>query len=53
MARPLRIQFASGLYHVTSRGNRKDSIFVNDRDYRAFSDILGHIVPRCGGMCHA
>ncbi len=53
MARPLRIQFAGALYHVTSRGNRKESIFADDRDRSALLDILGDVVQRCGWMCHA
>ena len=26
MVRPLRIEFAGGLYHITSRGSRKEAI---------------------------
>jgi hypothetical protein len=29
MARPLRIEFAGGLYHVTSRGNARQDIYVD------------------------
>ncbi|MBL8279311.1 MAG: transposase [Pelomonas sp.] len=32
MSRPLRIEFAGALYHVTSRGDRRESIFVDDMD---------------------
>ena len=32
MSRPLRIEFAGALYHVTSRGNRRKAIFRNDLD---------------------
>jgi len=27
MARPLRLEFAGALYHVTSRGNRREAIY--------------------------
>ncbi|MGQ0592592.1 MAG: transposase, partial [Gammaproteobacteria bacterium] len=27
MARPLRLEFAGALYHVTARGNRREMIF--------------------------
>ncbi len=27
MGRPLRIELAGGLYHVTSRGDRRDAIY--------------------------
>jgi hypothetical protein len=30
MARPLRIKFDGALYHVTSRGNARESIFITD-----------------------
>ncbi|HXH37108.1 MAG TPA: addiction module toxin RelE, partial [Thermoanaerobaculia bacterium] len=36
MARPLRIEFPGALYHVTSRGNERRSIFRSDRDRKAF-----------------
>ena len=32
VSRPLRIEFAGALYHVTSRGNRRKAIFRNDLD---------------------
>ena len=30
MSRPLRIEFAGALYHVTSRGDRRDDIYLDD-----------------------
>jgi len=38
MARPLRLEFAGALYHVTSRGNRREMIFESDDDRRTFAD---------------
>ncbi len=32
MSRPLRIEFPGALYHVTSRGNRREDIFADDTD---------------------
>ena len=32
MARPLRLELAGGLYHVTARGNRREAIYFNDED---------------------
>ncbi|HAT9661528.1 TPA: addiction module toxin RelE, partial [Legionella pneumophila subsp. pneumophila] len=32
MVRPLRIEYAGGLYHITSRGNRKEAIYLSDED---------------------
>jgi putative transposase len=40
MARPLRIEYEGVLYHVTSRGNARESIFFDDDDRVAFLDIL-------------
>ena len=45
MARPLRIQFPGALYHVTSRGNEKKSIFKNDVDRKKFLEILSESAP--------
>ena len=46
MARPLRIEFAEALYHVTSRGNERRAIFRSDRDRRTFLTLLGEAVKR-------
>ena len=32
MSRPLRIEFPGAVYHVTSRGDRRESIFADDED---------------------
>ena len=32
MARPLRLEIAGGLYHVTSRGDRREDIYHDDAD---------------------
>lgn len=46
MARPLRIEFAGALYHVTSRGNERRPIFRSDHDRRTFLTFLGQAVKR-------
>jgi REP element-mobilizing transposase RayT len=46
MARPLRIQFAGALYHVTARGNARQAIFRDDDDRAAFIDNLGRACER-------
>jgi putative transposase len=48
MARPLRIEFAGALYHVTSRGNEQRTIFRSDRDREAFLAFLGKAAQRFG-----
>lgn len=46
MARPLRIEFPGAVYHVTSRGNRREPIFVDDADRLALLDVLGSGLDR-------
>ena len=53
MARPLRIQFPGAVYHVTSRGNARQRIYLDDQDRRRFLAILSHVVDRYDWLCHA
>ena len=53
MSRPLRIEFAGALYHVTSRGNERREIFFSEEDRAAFLSILGEVVGRFTWRCHA
>lgn len=46
MARPLRIEMAGGLYHVTSRGDRQEPIFVDDADRRRLLEVVAKAVIR-------
>ena len=46
MARPLRIEFAGALYHVTARGNERRPIFRSDHDRLTFLTLLGQTVKR-------
>ncbi|MFT5259640.1 MAG: putative transposase [Gammaproteobacteria bacterium] len=32
MARPLRIEYAGAIYHITSRGDRREDIVLDDED---------------------
>jgi putative transposase len=32
MTRPLRIEYAGAVYHITSRGNEKKAVFKDDQD---------------------
>lgn len=40
MARPLRIEFPGAIYHVTSRGDRREPIFVDDVDRESLIAVL-------------
>lgn len=53
MARPLRIEFSGALYHVTSRGDRREAIFEDDEDRRVFLATLSEVVNRFNWLCHA
>jgi REP element-mobilizing transposase RayT len=53
MARPLRVEFAGALYHVTSRGDRQEAIFRNDGDRHAWQRILASVCARFRWNIHA
>jgi REP element-mobilizing transposase RayT len=46
MARPLRIEFPGAIYHVTSRGDRREPIFEDDEDRDSFLTIVGQAMER-------
>ncbi|WP_428356864.1 transposase [Methyloprofundus sp.] len=52
MARPLRLEFPNALYHVTSRGDRREDIFDDDEDRIIFLNILGKVVTDFNWLCH-
>lgn len=53
MARPLRLEFAGALYHLTSRGDRRESIYEDDADRKGFLSILGDVCSQQNWLCHA
>ncbi len=53
MARPIRIEFPGAVYHITSRGNAKQRIFLDDKDYRNFLAILGDVAGEYEWWCYA
>jgi len=52
MARPLRIEFAGALYHITARGNARARIFQDDTDRRYFLGQLARASQRCHWLVH-
>ena len=46
MARPLRIEFPGAVYHVTSRGDRREPIFVDDEDRLGLLGIVAQALSR-------
>jgi len=53
MARPLRIELAGGLYHVTSRGDGREDIFLDDADRLAWLELFAQTCQRFNWVCHA
>jgi REP element-mobilizing transposase RayT len=53
MARPLRIEYAGAVYHITSRGNEKKAVFKTDQDRVNFLNTLRHVNKRYNWICHA
>ena len=53
MARPLRVQFKNGWYHVTARGDNRQRIFYDERDRRHFLELIGEMSERHAVQVHA
>lgn len=53
MARPLRIEFSGALYHVTSRGDGREDIFLDDADRGEFLAVLAESCRRFALALHA
>jgi putative transposase len=53
MSRPHRNEFEGALYHVTTRGNNRGSIFCDDADRVVLLSILGATIARTRWLCHA
>ena len=52
MARPLRPQFAGAVYHITTRGNDKQTIYFDDKDHARFLKYLDQTVKQYRWLCH-
>jgi REP element-mobilizing transposase RayT len=53
MARPLRLEFAGALYHVTTRGNARQKIYLDEQDRVLYLDLLGKEIEQQGWVCYA
>jgi len=53
MARKLRVEYPGAIYHVMSRGDRRELIFKDDQDRRCFMDTLGEACEKTGWQIHA
>lgn len=52
MTRPLRIEFKGAVYHITSRGNAKQAIFLDEKDFTDFLRVLCSVVKRYHFILH-
>ena len=46
MARQWRIEYSGALYHVLSRGNGRQDIFLSDKDRCLFLDLVHELSER-------
>jgi len=52
MARALRIEYSGALYHVTSRGDRREDIYDDDVDRASFLNLLNDVCESYNWDCH-
>jgi putative transposase len=53
MSRPLRLEFEGALYHVTSRGDRREPIFEDDIDRQTLLEVVAQGVARFDAVVYA
>ena len=53
MPRQLRIEYAGAIYHLMSRGNRREAIFLDDVDRQDFLKTLAEACVKAGFEVHA
>jgi putative transposase len=53
MARPLRIELSGGVYHVTSRGDGREDIYLSEADREIWLEVFGEVCERFNWVCHA
>jgi REP element-mobilizing transposase RayT len=53
MVRKLRVEFPGAIYHVMSRGDRREDIFRDDVDRQDFLKALAEACQKTGFQVHA
>ena len=53
MARPIRVEYANAVYHVTARGNERKAIYRDDVDRQRFLETVEQTVERFAVVIHA
>ncbi|WP_256261045.1 transposase [Shewanella sp. NIFS-20-20] len=49
----MRLEFAGALYHVTSRGNARKPIYLQEDDFELFLNVLSDVCERYNWVVHA
>ena len=52
MSRSLGLEFAGALYHVTSRGNERKHIYLQEDNFELFLHILGDVCKQYNWVVH-
>ena len=52
MARPIRLEFPGELYHIASRGDRRDDIYEIDADRKSFQSLFENVCADNNWVCH-
>jgi putative transposase len=53
MPRKLRVEYEGAIYHVMNRGDRREPIFLDDKDRLTFLETLAQACQKCGWQVHA
>ena len=53
MVRSLRISYSGALYHITSRGNAQENIYLSDSDREVFLSVLSEVYNKFNWHFHA
>jgi REP element-mobilizing transposase RayT len=53
MSRPLRLAFSGALYHVTSRGDNRKTIYCDEDDFDLFLSVLNDVCEQYNWVIHA
>jgi hypothetical protein len=53
MPRKLRVEYPGAMYHIMSRGDQRDDIFLDDVDRHDFIKTLAEVCQRTGWQVHA
>lgn len=53
MSRPLRVEYPGAVYHLTSRGNARQDVFLGEADRDGFLNVMARVIDRYRWLCHA